>query len=218
MKFEMSMLERTLIIGLVVCGIIIGIGSSFAYYSAKITVENNGASINQTTKVLPKIVYDGGSTKVALLNAKPGQSITKTFTVTIDPTTDTVKYQIMFNNIKNTFENCTVTNRKTFDTCYAANFENCQPNECTLDAKELQYTLTAVDENKTPVSSIGTITGNLTNGVTNIDPITVTQATHADKKSVYTYTLKIDFLDTNAEQNHNQDKNFEMDIDVVLAS
>ena len=129
----------------------------------------------------------------------PGDSTSKDFTVTVTPT-ETEKeatYGIFLNITENTFVKCDDTNY------------NDLTNMCTKDAQELTYTIT--DKGSNTVLATGDLTG-----VTGKVKL-LTETKTVDTQTVFNYTITITFVDTGADQNHNQNKTFNGDVEVEFS-
>ena len=218
MKFELHYLEKYIILSVVICVFICSGGYSFAYFTSHGNggVSGEGASLTTTTTKLPKVTFDGGSNVLDTTKSGstfyPGTSVSKTFSVETDFTgvnvseIKTSEYYIHINITDNTFK------------CGGEN------SSCTKENAELSYTLY-----RTKNSSDGyeTVTSGNIIGNEKIGPIKE-EASSSDSTTLvnglgdsgtrtgvlYTYTLKIEYKDTNADQNYNENAGFTATIDV----
>ena len=189
----MSVGKKNILIAIVLCISITVIGVSFAYFTSSVKVTGDGASVSGTTAELIKVTYDAGDA-VSLQNAIPGNSLTKAFTIKIEPTAneDTVTYAIILDITTNGFTKCV---------------EQTTNNMCNLNAEELTYTL----RNGTDVLASGDLTG--TTGEVTLLKETKT----AETTTTLNYTLEITYEDTEADQNHNANKTFDGKLKVEFA-
>lgn len=103
----MSFGKRNLILGIIVCVAVAVIGVSFAYFVSGVNVGGTGSSVELEPGDMISVVYDAGSSTLNLENAIPGDSASKTFSVTITPTEteNSVRYAIILNLTTNEFVN-----------------------------------------------------------------------------------------------------------------
>ncbi len=181
-------------LGLLLVGVV---GVSFAYFLVGVSFVGGGASNTGNTAKLINVEYDAG-TSTLTGSLMPGNKLSKTFTVSVTPGSDTNKavYAIKMNVTNNTFVKCTEANY------------NSVSNACTKNAEELVYTLK---------NSSGTVvaTGDLTAKTGEV--ILATETKTASAKTDYNYTLEIEFKDTNTDQNHNTNKTFTGNVKVEFA-
>ena len=189
----MSVGKKNILIAIVLCISITVIGVSFAYFTSSVNVSGTGSSVSGSTADLIKVTYDAGDA-VSLQNAIPGNSLTKAFTIKIEPTAneDTVTYAIILDITTNGFTKCV---------------EQTTDNMCNLNAEELTYTL----RNGTDVLASGDLTG--TTGEVTLLKETKT----AETTTTLNYTLEITYEDTDADQNHNANKTFDGKLKVEFA-
>ena len=192
----MSVGKKNIILATILCASIAVIGVSFAYFTSSTTISGQGGSATMTPGDMLHVTYDAGSDVINLANAIPGQSDSKTFNVTITPTAseNTVTYAIELDVTANTFENCDSNNQTT-------------DNMCTIGAEELTYTLS---------DSTGVIaTGNLTEMTGRVTLITETKEVEIETE--FNYKLELTYENTGADQNHNTNKSFTGNLEVVFA-
>jgi len=174
---------------LIIVGVllVVIISASFAYYIARTKVTGEGSNIGGTTERMIEVEYDAKDGKLATDNMYPGVTASKDFTVTVTPgsVTNEATYVIKLNITENTFEYCTDENYNEIT------------NACKKGEPELIYTLKDSNGN---IISTGDITGKTGTIELARETKTVTERT------IYTYTLEITNVETNADQNHNANK------------
>lgn len=195
---KLHSVEKMIIIVLVVCGVISMIGYSFAYFVSGVKLTGDGANTTGTTADMIKVSYDAGDSALSFVNAYPGKSASKNFSITVTPTSDmnSAKYAIKLNIDTNTFV-----------VCSDANY-NASTNACVKNAEELIYTLK--DGNGTTLA-----TGDITTKTGEVVVYTDTKTTNVE--TVYNYTLEITFKNTNSDQNHNTNKSLTGSLKVEFA-
>ncbi len=216
MKFETNGQKNSILLGVIVCVLIMGIGVSFAYFTTGMKIENNpGEGLKVTTAAFLKTTYDAGTSAIKIDNAYPGmKDITKNFSVKVTPsiTQNETIYDIFLNIESNNFEVC---KSKT------------PTNNCVIDASEFTYKLTAKNKGVPVLLYSGDlvngkeeITGDLTDGANTIlsTPIKLATVKHSalDGETTYEFTLTFSFKDTKSDQNHNENKTFKGSVDVQL--
>lgn len=189
----MSIGKKNIILATVLCVSITLIGVSFAYFMSGVAVTGNGSNVNLTPGDMIHVTYDAGSSTLNLANAIPGDLASKEFTVKVAPTTNekTVTYAIVLDISANTFEKCSDDS-----------------NGCSLNANELTYNLKNGE-------GTSLATGDLTEANGKITLFKETKT--VDVETIFDYTLEITFVNTNADQNHNANKNFTSNIKVEFA-
>ncbi len=174
---------------LIIVGVllVVIISASFAYYIARTKVTGEGSNIGGTTERMIEVEYDAKDGKLATDNMYPGVTASKDFTVTVTPgsVTNEATYVIKLNITENAFEYCTDENYNEIT------------NACKKGEPELIYTLKDSNGN---IISTGDITGKTGTIELARETKTVTERT------IYTYTLEITNVETNADQNHNANK------------
>lgn len=188
MKLHSS--EKTILLAIVVCVLLISGGYSFAYFvSNGANVTGEGGSTNISTAKLINVKYDAGSSSISLANALPGVKSSKNFNITVTPieSQNTANYTIKL-----------VINSNTFVKCTDANY-NANSNACVKDSEELVYTLTD--------SEGGAFTGDITGKTGEIVLLNERKTTAVEE--VYNYTLEVSYKNTGADQNHNFNKTLE---------
>lgn len=190
--------KKFLIIGVVVCVLVIGIGITFAYFTSGVNVTGDGSNVTGTTAELIDVEYDAGSTAINLANAIPGASASKNFTITVTPTDNenSVTYAIVLDIASNTFEKCDDAN-------YNAN-----SNACVRDANEITYRLTSNDGSVNESGDLTEQTGKVT---------LLTETKTVDAQTTFDYTLEITYVNTGSDQNHNESKTFTSNLKVEFA-
>ncbi len=202
MKFELHYLEKYIILSVIICVLIISGGYSLAYFTSTGGVKGEGVKMSTSTGEVPRVEFDGGSSKIDLTGEKaivPGTKIDKEFSVTVSSISDsisTVTYYIHFDISTNDFTKCTKSGTN-----------NCQEN-----AQELVYSLYKKGSNGEleAVPLVGPV--DLTNGVKETNPYKV----ECESNGKTDYVLRLEFKDTGQEQNHNEGKSFVANIDVTF--
>ena len=99
--------KKSLILAIALCILVAAIGISFAYYTSSIQTSGTGSGTTGGTADLIDVVYDAGDSALNLSNAIPGDTASKTFTVTVNPTTSepSATYAIVLNLTTNGFIN-----------------------------------------------------------------------------------------------------------------
>lgn len=193
----MKSIEKKIYLGLLVCMLVSVVGTSFAYFTKSVSFTGSGGSVNASTADLIKVSYNAGQA-INLENAAPGATGSKSFTVSVTPTTSqkSATYSIFLNITTNGFTKCTSSNKTT-------------ENDCILDAEELVYTLKD--------STGATIkTGDLLDQTGKIELTKLTKT--VESETDYTYTFEITFKNTAGDQNHNANKTFTSTIGVEFAA
>ena len=190
----MSIGKKNIILAIALCVSLMVIGVSFAYFTSKTSVTGNGSDVTLTPGDMLHVTYDAGSTALNLENAVPGTSANKDFSVKVTPTDNenTVTYAIVLNISANTFEKCA---SQTAD------------NMCTVNANEVTYRLT---DGTNELAS-----GDLTEASGKVTLLKETKTASAE--TTYNYNLEITYVDTNADQNHNENKIFTSTLEVEFA-
>lgn len=173
-------------------------GYSFAYYTSNVSIEKGEDSHSSlTTADLIKVEYDSGSSNLSLLDGYPGLSSDKNFTVKVTPTS----YQKSATyNIK------LVINSNTFKVCKDDNNTYTSSNQCVKNAQELVVTLTD-NEGNTHIKDI-------TSAQVNDEILLFTDTKSPTSATIYNYNLKVEFKNTNADQNHNASKSLDAELKV----
>ena len=193
-------MKKNVLLSVIGVLLVLGIGVSFAYFVSQTLVTGDGASVTAEPGDMIKVTYDAGSAPLSGNRLMPGDSTSKDFSVTITPT-ETEKeatYGIFLDIIENAFEKCDDTNY------------NDLTNMCTRNAQELTYTITDKDSGTTLK------TGDLTGVTGKVKLLTETKT--VDVQTTFNYTITITFVDTGADQNHNQNKTFNGDVEVEFAT
>lgn len=190
----MSIGKKNIILAIVLCVSLMVIGVSFAYFTSKTSVTGDGSDVTLTPGDMLHVTYDAGSTALNLENAVPGTSANKDFSVTVTPTDNenTVTYAIVLNINANTFEKCA---SQTAD------------NMCTVNANEVTYRLTD-GTNELASGDLTEASGKVT---------LLKEIKTASAETTYNYNLEITYVDTNADQNHNENKTFTSTLEVEFA-
>ncbi len=193
-------MKKNYILSVIGVLLVVGIGISFAYFVSGVLFSGEGSSVTLEPGDMIKVSYDAGSSSLNMEGMMPGDSTSKDFSVTVTPT-ETEKeatYGIFLDITNNTFVKCDDTNY------------NDLTNACTRGAQELTYTITDKDSGETLK------TGDLT-GVTGKTKL-LTETKTVDTETTFNYAITITFVDTGADQNHNQNKTFNGDVVVEFTT
>ena len=179
--------------------LVVGIGISFAYFISEVLFSGEGSDVTLEPGDFIRVIYDAGDTPLSLTNVIPGDVASKDFTVTVIPT-DTEKeatYGIYLDLNNNTFVKCDDTNYNELT------------NACEKNAQELVYRIKDKDS--------GSIlaTGDLTGVTGRVELLNETKT--VDSETTFNYTIEIEFVETNADQNHNTNKTLNGEIVVEFA-
>ena len=191
-------MKKNYLLGIIVTILIVSIGFAFAYFVSGINIGGEGSNVTvDTENEFIRVIYDAGNNPLTG-KLMPGDTISKDFTVTVIPTDKekTATYAIYMDITENTFVKCTEDNYDSLT------------NACTLNAEELTYTL---KDNDGVVLASGDLTG--VTGKVRLAKETKT----VDVETTFNYTLEITFVETNADQNHNQNKTINGDVIVEFA-
>ena len=192
-------MKKNYLLGIIVTILIVSIGFAFAYFVSGINIGGEGSNVTvDTENEFIRVIYDAGNNPLTG-KLMPGDTISKDFTVTVIPTDKekTATYAIYMDITENTFVKCTEDNYDSLT------------NACTLNAEELTYTL---KDNDGVVLASGDLTG--VTGKVRLAKETKT----VDTETTFNYTLEITFEETNADQNHNQNKTINGDVIVEFAN
>ena len=180
-------MKKSVLLSIIGVLLVVGVGITFAYFTSGVEVSGNGSTVELNPGDMIKVSYDAKDNSLSSNNLIPGQTLTKTFTVTVTPTSkeNTASYSIYLDLTDNTFVKCDDSNYNSIT------------NACIKDYEELTYEFK--DSNGEVVSS-----GNLI-GLTG-RTLLIAETKTVDKETTYEYTMEITFHETNADQNHNMDK------------
>ena len=180
-------MKKSVLLSIIGVLLVVGVGITFAYFTSGVEVSGNGSTVELNPGDMIKVTYDAGDNSLSSNNLIPGQTLTKTFTVTVTPTSkeNTASYSIYLDLTDNTFVKCDDSNYNSIT------------NACIKDYEELTYEFK--DSSGEVVSS-----GNLI-GLTG-RTLLIAETKTVDKETTYEYTMEITFHETNADQNHNMEK------------
>ncbi len=180
-------MKKSVLLSVIGVLLVVGVGITFAYFTSGVEVSGNGSTVELNPGDMIKVSYDAGDNSLSSNNLIPGETLTKTFRVTITPTNkeNTASYSIYLDLTDNTFVKCDDSNYNSIT------------NACIKDYEELTYEFK--DSNGEVVSS-----GNLI-GLTG-RTLLIAETKTVDKETTYEYTMEITFHETNADQNHNMEK------------
>ena len=180
-------MKKSVLLSVIGVLLVVGVGITFAYFTSGVEVSGNGSAVELNPGDMIKVSYDAGDNSLSSNNLIPGETLTKTFRVTITPTSkeNTASYSIYLDLTNNTFVKCDDSNYNSIT------------NACIKDYEELTYEFK--DSNGEVVSS-----GNLI-GLTG-RTLLIAETKTVEKETTYEYTMEISFHETNADQNHNMEK------------
>jgi len=163
------------------------LGTSVAFFVSGIDFLGDGANVDGDTGDFVEVTYDAGSSNLSLLDAVPGSSSNKGFQVKVKP------------------------NSTNDEVTYAIklNITNNTFSYGVEHLEEIKYTLTEEITGKE-------YTGYIPLG-TNKE-ITLANITKQEEtETTYNYNLKIEFLNIDASQNHNQNKSINASLKVEFS-
>ena len=179
-------MKKSVLLSIIGVLLVIGVGITFAYFSSGVEVSGSGSTVELQPGDMIKVTYDAGDSSLNSTNLIPGDTVSKSFTVTVTPTETekTAVYAIYLDLTNNTFVKCDDSNYNSIT------------NACIKDYEELTYTIKDGDN--------VLATGDLTGKTGKVKLLTETKT--VDSETTFTYTLEITFHETNADQNHNMEK------------
>jgi len=179
-------MKKSVLLGIIGVLLVVGVGITFAYFASGVEVSGEGSTVELQPGDMIKVTYDAGDSSLSSNNLIPGDTVSKTFTVTVTPTETekTAVYAIYLDLTNNTFVKCDDSNYNSIT------------NACIKDYEELTYTIKDGDN--------VLATGDLTGKTGKVKLLTETKT--VDSETTFTYTLEITFHETNADQNHNMEK------------
>ena len=180
-------MKKSALLSIIGVLLVVGVGITFAYFTSGVEVSGNGSTVELNPGDMIKVSYDAGDNSLSSNNLIPGETLTKTFRVTITPTSkeNTASYSIYLDLTNNTFVKCDDSNYNSIT------------NACIKDYEELTYTF---KDNTGAILSSGNLIG-LTGRT-----LLIAETKTVDKETTYEYTMEITFHETNADQNHNMEK------------
>ena len=179
-------MKKSVLLGIIGVLLVVGVGITFAYFASGVEVSGEGSTVELQPGDMIKVTYDAGDSSLNSTNLIPGDTVSKSFTVTVTPTETekTAVYAIYLDLTNNTFVKCDDSNYNSIT------------NACIKDYEELTYTIKDGDN--------VLATGDLTGKTGKVKLLTETKT--VDSETTFTYTLEITFHETNADQNHNMEK------------
>ena len=179
-------MKKSVLLGIIGVLLVVGVGITFAYFTSGVEVSGDGSTVELQPGDMIKVTYDAGDSSLNSTNLIPGDTVSKSFTVTVTPTKTekTAVYAIYLDLTNNTFVKCDDSNYNSIT------------NACIKDYEELTYTIKDGDN--------VLATGDLTGKTGKIELLK--QSKTVDSETTFTYTLEITFKETNADQNHNMEK------------
>ena len=191
-------MKKSVLLGIIGVLLVVGVGITFAYFASGVEVSGEGSTVELEPGDMIKVTYDAGDSSLNSTNLIPGDTVSKTFTVTVTPTKTekTAVYAIYLDLTSNTFVKCDDSNYNSIT------------NACINGAEELIYTIKDGED--------VLATGDLTGQTGKIELLKESKT--VDSETTFTYTLEITFKETNADQNHNMDKSFTGSIEVEFGT
>ena len=183
-------MKKNYVLSVVAVLLIVGIGFTFAYFMSGVRVDGDGSDVTVTPgNSMIEVEYDAGSEVVDVDGVVPGDIVTKEFDIIIRPTEieKEATYAIKLDIDNNTFVKCDDSNYDSIT------------NACTKDVEELVYRLKDNDNGVIAEGTLMNLTGEQT---------LIVETKEVDADTTYHYTLEIEFVETNADQNHNENKTF----------
>ena len=179
-------MKKSVLLGIIGVLLVVGVGITFAYFASGVEVSGEGSTVELEPGDMIKVTYDAGDSSLNSTNLIPGDTVSKSFTVTVTPTETekTAVYAIYLDLTSNTFVKCDDSNYNSIT------------NACINGAEELIYTIKDGED--------VLATGDLTGQTGKVKLLTETKT--VDSETTFTYTLEITFHETNADQNHNMEK------------
>ena len=198
--------EKNILLAVVISGLLVLIGTSFAYFVGYTKFGGEGADVSAKTADFVDVTYDAGTSALNLGStaegAYPGQSATKTFTVKIDPKdlgSVSVNYVIKLNITNNTF-------------VYGSKY-NSAGNGDKTKYEEIKWSL----YNGTTSGGDAAATGYIPLGQTTKN-ISIKEITKTVSSSTTdSYTLKLEYLNIDDDQSHNYGKELSAKLVVEFA-
>ena len=180
-------MKKSVLLSVIGVLLVVGVGITFAYFTSGVEVSGDGSTVELNPGDMIKVTYDAGDNSLSSNNLIPGQTLTKTFTVTVTPTSkeNTASYSIYLDLTDNTFVKCDDSNYNSIT------------NACIKDYEELTYEF---KDNTGATLSSGNLIG-LTGRT-----LLIAETKTVDRETTYEYTMEITFHETNADQNHNMEK------------
>ena len=123
-------MKKSVLLSIIGVLLVVGVGITFAYFTSGVEVSGDGSTVELQPGDMIKVTYDAGDNSLSSNNLVPGQTLTKTFTVTVTPTSkeNTASYSIYLDLTDNTFVKCDNSNYNSIT------------NACIKDYEELTYT------------------------------------------------------------------------------
>ena len=105
-------MKKRILLSIIGVLLVIGVGITFAYFTSGVEVSGEGANVKLDPGDMIKVTYDAGDNSLSSNNLIPGETLTKTFTVTVTPTAkeNTASYSIYLDLTNNTFVKCDDSN------------------------------------------------------------------------------------------------------------
>ena len=180
-------MKKSVLLSIIGVLLVVGVGITFAYFTSGVEVSGDGSTVELDPGDMIKVTYDAGDNSLSSNNLVPGQTLTKTFTVTVTPTSkeNTASYSIYLDLTDNTFVKCDDSNYNSIT------------NACIKDYEELTYTFKNQEGEVLSSDNLIGATGKI---------LLASETKTVDKETTYEYTMEIEFHETNADQNHNMDK------------
>ena len=188
-------MKKNVLLSIIGVLLVIGVGITFAYFTSGVEVSGDGATVELDPGDMIKVSYDAKDNSLNSNNLIPGETLTKTFTVTVTPTAkeNTASYSIYLDLTNNTFVKCDDSNYNSIT------------NACIKDYEELTYTFKNQEGEVLSSDNLIGATGRI---------LLASETKTVEVETTYEYTMEIEFHETNADQNHNMGKVIEGNISV----
>ena len=122
-------MKKSVLLSIIGVLLVVGVGITFAYFSSGVEVSGEGSTVELEPGDMIKVTYDAGDSSLNSTNLIPGDTVSKSFTVTVTATKTerTGVYAIYLDLTNNTFVKCDDSNYNSIT------------NACIKDYEELTY-------------------------------------------------------------------------------
>ena len=79
-------MKKSVLLSIIGVLLVVGVGITFAYFSSGVEVSGSGSTVELQPGDMIKVTYDAGDSSLNSTNLIPGDTVSKTFTVTVTPT------------------------------------------------------------------------------------------------------------------------------------
>ena len=128
-------MKKSVLLSIIGVLLVVGVGITFAYFTSGVEVSGEGATVELDSGDMIKVSYDAGDNSLSSNNLIPGQTLTKTFTVTITPTAkeNTASYSIYLDLTNNTFVKCDDSNYDSITNACIKDYEGVTLVHCHIE-------------------------------------------------------------------------------------